>query len=247
MNPTILYFHHVGAGIDHYTSVSLDTFRRMLDVVQRAAPIVDLADEIAGRHASGPRFILTFDDGYADLFGAVTDELQGRGVSATFFVVPAWAGGRARHPWAPSKLLCADAETLRWAQTLGFRIASHSWNHARLDQIPPADVADEVARADEWLAEESLGAPLKNVLAYPYGRLPKIPLSTIRAGFSTGRSPRACWECRPNDISREFLRSGDDENWERALNEWFRRAQHARAQCGHSNGRQVGEHRNDVT
>lgn len=233
MNPIVLYFHHVGAGIDHYTSVTHDTFQRMMDAVQQAGEVIDLVDALSKPTGDRRRFVLTFDDGYADLFGEVTEGLRERGVSATFFVVPSWVGARAPHPWAPVGLVCADPATLRDAQTQGFRVASHTWSHARLDRSTPAEVAAEVARAAEWLSAEGLGAELDGVLAYPYGRTPESPLSGLRAAFGTGRREMACWRCRPHDISRRYLAANDEQNWKETIDEWFRDAEHARDQCDH--------------
>ena len=234
MNPTVLYFHHIGSGIDHYTSVARDVFERMLDCVQAAGEIVDLADvlaETSAQDGSNRRFVLTFDDGYADVFGDVVEGLHKRGIPATFFVVPSWVGSRAPHPWAPDDLRCADADELREAQRLGFGIASHTWSHARLDLCSSDEVSAQLDRSAEWLNAEGLGASLEGVVAYPYGRAPAAPATRLRAAFGTGRKPVACWRCRRYDISRVYLAADDEQNWKERIDGWFRAGLDARRQC----------------
>jgi peptidoglycan/xylan/chitin deacetylase (PgdA/CDA1 family) len=157
MNPIVLYFHHIGSGVDHYTSVSKDSFERMLDAIQVAGNVVDL-DSVA--HHERPTFALTFDDGYDAVFGPPLETLEKRGLPATFFVVPQWLGRRAPHRWAPADMNCADADTLRDARDRGFGIASHTWSHAALDAASAAKVGWELDRGWAALAEESLGLSL---------------------------------------------------------------------------------------
>lgn len=236
MNPTVLYFHHVGPGVDHYTSVTDDTFQRMLDHLQGIGEFVDLAVALQApqtRHTadSSHRFVLTFDDGYDAVFGSLLDKLMEREIPATFFVVPAWAGARAPHAWAPQDLMCADADTLRGAQSLGFRIGSHTWSHERLDLCSPTRVAEQLERASEWLREESLGMGMEDVVAYPCGYAPSTQVANVLFGFGTGRRPTACWWCRSHEVSRVYLAAQDERRWEERIDGWFQQAKRARDQC----------------
>jgi peptidoglycan/xylan/chitin deacetylase (PgdA/CDA1 family) len=236
MNPIVLYFHHIGSGVDHYTSVSKDSFERMLDAIQGAGNVVDL-DSVA--HHERPTFALTFDDGYDAVFGPPLETLEKRGLPATFFVVPQWLGRRAPHRWAPADMNCADADTLRDARDRGFGIASHTWSHAALDAASAAKVGWELDRGWAALAEESLGYGFETTVAYPYGLLPRSSPAGVTRGFATGRQPIACWQCRPLSITRVYLAENDDD-WNMKIAGWINAQHGATNQCRDPHHRSVG-------
>ena len=68
--PKILIYHQVGAGTGLEMEVSAEDFRRQLDWLSANGEVVDLATAIASRDlpASSRMFVLTFDDGYADVY-----------------------------------------------------------------------------------------------------------------------------------------------------------------------------------
>jgi peptidoglycan/xylan/chitin deacetylase (PgdA/CDA1 family) len=99
---------------------------------------------------------LTFDDGPGDtLTGPLLDVLREARVRATFFVV----GSRAQeHP-----------ELVRRQARDGHEVANHSWSHRDLSGLDYADVAWELERTDQVLADLTGVRP--TVIRPPWGRI----------------------------------------------------------------------------
>lgn len=223
----VLYFHHVGRRLDHYTSVSTADFERALDLLGEAAEFVDLRDYLRERRpAFGPaegsvdrrRVALTFDDGYAETLDVALPLLEARGATATFFVVGSWLGKLAPHSWAPDALLCADVAALRDAESRGHAVASHSWSHRRLDCLETSELCRELTDAEQRLAAAGLGRDLVGTVAFPYGRVPTVPFDDqVQFGFATARAPYRCVHCDQLAISRLYLDANDVGGWGDAI------------------------------
>jgi peptidoglycan/xylan/chitin deacetylase (PgdA/CDA1 family) len=82
---------------------------------------------------------LTFDDGPdPETTPQVLDALRRLGMKATFFMIGARA---ARHPELVARIVAE-----------GHEIGNHSWDHPSLPELPPAGVADQIARTRARLA-----------------------------------------------------------------------------------------------
>jgi peptidoglycan/xylan/chitin deacetylase (PgdA/CDA1 family) len=233
----VVYFHHVGRPLDHYTSISTDAFCRALDVLTEAASVIDIREYLRdplgqgdsvrtaplpldGESRAQRRIVITFDDGYAETLDNVLEILEDRGVTACFFVVPAWFGIPAPHSWATERLVCADASVLRDAQDHGHAVASHTWSHQHLNLLPQWAAEAELSSADDALSKQGLGVGLEGVVAYPYGEPPLRP-ANLRAGFGTNRASSDCAQCSPQFIRRVFLHSADHDGWRDSVASWW--------------------------
>jgi peptidoglycan/xylan/chitin deacetylase (PgdA/CDA1 family) len=125
-------------------------------------------------------------------------------------------------------------------QARGFTIASHTWSHRRLDLTDAQTAEQELQRAWDALDEEELGADMKEIVAFPYGYPPTPLVSGVGFGFGTGRQEPACWHCRPNVITREYLDQADEQHWGSTIERWVDEGTRACDQCDHSNRWQVG-------
>jgi peptidoglycan/xylan/chitin deacetylase (PgdA/CDA1 family) len=124
---------------------------------------------------------LTFDDGPSPYTAAILAQLVRAGVPATFFVV----GQRA----------LAMPEIVRREAASGYPVEDHTWDHARLPNLPTPAIAFEIARGQAVIASLA-GAP--TCFRPPYGALDERVLSSARArGLST-----VMWTVDPRDWSR---------------------------------------------
>src|SRR5947209_2756890 len=101
--------------------------------------------------------VLTFDDGYADVFTNVYPVLLRLRLTATFFIVPGFLG-RSRY--------------LTWNQVLtmarhGMDIEAHTLTHPDLTTLSEAAIWREIWGSRHTL-QQRLHRPVR-VLAYPYG------------------------------------------------------------------------------
>lgn len=96
----VLAYHNIvpsggERGGDRSLHLSRDEFARQLDSLcdtHRVIPLAELFAPKPTERGSGPRAVLTFDDGYRGALTAGMEELVARGLPATFFVSPGLLG-----------------------------------------------------------------------------------------------------------------------------------------------------------
>ncbi len=122
---------------------------------------------------------LTFDDGYTDFVSEVMPALDRYGFTATVFVVAGALGGH--NSWdepGPRKTLMTAADVRNVADA-GMEVGSHSMSHIRLPESTDEELAEEVRRSREVLAELA-GRPVTG-FCYPYGAVGEREVQAVRA------------------------------------------------------------------
>ncbi|QNG36774.1 polysaccharide deacetylase family protein [Geodermatophilaceae bacterium NBWT11] len=121
--------------------------------------------------------LLSFDDGSETHHSVALPALQALGFPAVFFPMtvvldkPGWM----------------SADQLRDLEAAGMTVGGHTWDHQRLDQLPPDQWAVELAEPKATL-ETILGHPV-DLMAYPYGAWnAEAAAQVAAAGF------RAAWQ-----------------------------------------------------
>ncbi|MDI3299014.1 MAG: polysaccharide deacetylase family protein [Bacillota bacterium] len=140
-------------------------------------------DPVTGRKV----VYLTFDDGPSPYLGSILATLERAGVRATFFFV----GSR----------LPDRAGLVRAALAAGHAVGNHSWDHALLVRLGPADQQMEIARSSRAFLEVLGFAP--RAFRPPYG---SYDAATCEAVRSFGMEI-VLWDEDPQDWS---LRSGQE-------------------------------------
>jgi peptidoglycan/xylan/chitin deacetylase (PgdA/CDA1 family) len=179
---------------DH--DVSWDSFRRLIDTI--LSPVGTVEDYSTGAIA------LTFDDATEDHL-RTAEELQQRGLHATFFVP-------AGHVGDPGRL---DADQVRHLVSIGHTVGSHAFHHRPLAGISPEQLRSEVHDSRVRL-EEVCDRPVV-VFAPPGGIGHAALASTLEAeGYRASRSmrwgiyrdPRRRWEIPCVPVTEYTLRRG---------------------------------------
>ena len=120
---------------------------------------------VEDRTATGSGYALTFDDGpHAQGTPAVLEVLAREGVSATFFLVGEQV---RRNPSLPREILAA-----------GHALALHCDRHRNLLRLAPAQVREDIARAEDTIAIAAGRAPA--LYRPPYGVLNASALALAR-------------------------------------------------------------------
>jgi peptidoglycan/xylan/chitin deacetylase (PgdA/CDA1 family) len=98
----ILAYHNIlpdgtEPGADRSLHLPRADFAQHLDQLTRHCDVVSLDAALSGSHSPSrrPRVAITFDDAYSGAMTVGVDELVQRGLPATFFVCPAFIGGRS--------------------------------------------------------------------------------------------------------------------------------------------------------
>jgi peptidoglycan/xylan/chitin deacetylase (PgdA/CDA1 family) len=202
--PVMLMYHAISPGRKTPNwpwAVSMQAFRDQLDFLATAGYATPTLRELLSMPPSartGRIAVITFDDGYADNLAAV-DELQTRGMRASWFITSDSIGGTPQ--WAdagrpPCRML--DRQELRTLHAAGMEIGSHTASHARLTALDDAGRADELGRSRAVL-EDLLGETVGS-FAYPYGLWDAQCVEAVRqAGYSAACTTRTGWMLRDDN------------------------------------------------
>jgi peptidoglycan/xylan/chitin deacetylase (PgdA/CDA1 family) len=148
----------------------------------------------SGAPVPSRRFVLTFDDGDADLWWSVRPVLKQHGFTASAFIVSGRIGGT--NDWEDAPTLAGrpllNAEQLRAMAVEGWDIGGHTINHADLTTLDEQGLEREI-RGSRTQLEETLGQPVTS-FSYPSGRVHQAAReATVRAGFTVAVTTEKGW------------------------------------------------------
>jgi len=156
---------------------------RLLEAEGTAAEVVPEGQAPPGD--GRPRVVVTFDDGYRDVYENAWPVLSRRGIPAVVYPVVGdigktgivWPENADRRP---QDLMSAGQ--IREMAAGGAEFGSHLWEHRRAGRLPPEELREQLARSFNGLAEITGRRTLS--LAYPYGDYsPQVVAETARAGY----------------------------------------------------------------
>ena len=195
----VLIYHHVKLltptdnAIERGLTVLPSQFDAQLNYLQARGYATVTATRLAvhllaGAHLPPKPVVLTFDDGYTDVYANVYQPLRRRHMIATFFIVPGFLNTPRYLTWHQ----VTDMEQH------GMDIEAHTMTHPDLTTLRPGAVLQEVARSRQVLVAH-LHRPI-NVFAYPYGAYNVTVLSAVsRAGFQAAFTTRQGWIARSDE------------------------------------------------
>ena len=176
---SLLIYHRVGGGSRDELDVSVEQFRAQLDALagQQVTPLDDAVDALQ-RGDTAPRVVLTFDDGFRDVYENAWPELRRRELPFTIYLTTGYVGESMR--WEGSTAREQGAPALTWTQLREMvdsglcTIGNHTHTH-----VPPELLtAAELDRCTELVGQE-LGVVPQH-FAYTWG----IPVPALAEELS---------------------------------------------------------------
>lgn len=169
---------------DYMRPEALDT---RLEALRAAGLHSASLDEFTQAGAEAPPgFMLTFDDGYRNVWRNALPILARHQVKAIQFLVAGHLG--RQNDWdvalgeKPEPLM-DEAQVRDWLAA-GHSIGSHSLNHRILKKLSPADAREEIAGSKKRL-EDTFGVPVRH-FCYPSGKFsPRVRDLVGEAGYQT--------------------------------------------------------------
>jgi peptidoglycan/xylan/chitin deacetylase (PgdA/CDA1 family) len=160
--------------------------RQLGDLVAGGFSSVPLGEAARPGPASLPRVVLTFDDGYTNVWSRALPVLRGHRMQGIVYLVAGKLAGRndwdADHGEVGEPLM--NAEQVRDWLAAGQEIGSHSLTHPHLTRVAPAEARQEI-EGSRKLLEDTFGVPVRH-FCYPYGDLnPAVRDLVAGAGYST--------------------------------------------------------------
>jgi peptidoglycan/xylan/chitin deacetylase (PgdA/CDA1 family) len=169
-------------------AVSSAAFAGHLDAVvasgRQPLTVSQYADGLRGRAALPPRSVLiTVDDGFADFAGNALPVLTARKLPSTLYVATGALADRSHDCVLPPARMLRTAD-LTGLEEAGVEIGAHSHTHRQLDLLPAHEVAAELSRSGDLLAQ-ALGHRIRS-FAYPHGYWrPGVRSLVGEAGFDS--------------------------------------------------------------
>ena len=172
----ILAYHKISDDFDWgITKQKVSQFERGIkflhDLGYKAAPLEEVFKQTSGStNEGGQKVVITFDDGYEDVYLNAFPILQKYGFTAFIFIITGFVG--KPNSW-DFNLGRKRKRHLSWKQIkemseFGLGFGSHTVNHPDLTKIDPNWVEYELKKSKEVL-EDKLGKEVI-FLSYPFGR-----------------------------------------------------------------------------
>lgn len=191
----ILMYHSVDDS-GSVISVSAEQFERHIDELARAGfRSLSLSDAARTLREAKPlperAVVITFDDGYRNVYTHAFPVLARHGFTATVFLVCEFVDRPGLH--VPPELDGPRLSFLTSAEIHelmrhGIEMGAHTVSHADLSAIPFDDAVREVADSKRSL-EELLGRPV-TTFAYPFGRFTQAVRDEVSTLFDCAVSTR---------------------------------------------------------
>ncbi|HVR32613.1 MAG TPA: polysaccharide deacetylase family protein [Acidimicrobiia bacterium] len=182
----VLIYHQVGTDLGREMEVPARAFARQLDWMRTHGGIVDLETAIDRRDdpvAEG-RFVLTFDDGFADVHRHAFPLLREHGIPFTLYLTTRPVDtGKPMDPRHP------DARPITWGQvnemvaTGLVTIGAHTHTHPDLSELTLDRIADELDTSND-LIEDCTGIRPRH-FTYPWGRWSAKADPLVRARYDS--------------------------------------------------------------
>lgn len=165
---TLLIYHRVGGGTTDELDTGTSAFERQLDILSGHKVLsLDAALDRLDAGDTRPSVVLTFDDGFADIYRNVWPLLRERSVPFTIYLATAYMGRTLR--WEGSTAKGASGLGLTWDQLAEMAdsglctVGNHTHNHVRPEELTAAEL--DACSAE---VEARLGVRPRH-FTYPWG------------------------------------------------------------------------------
>ncbi len=210
---TLLIYHRIGGESPDELDVPSATFERQLDLLAGHDVVsLDIALDRLDAGDASPCVVLTFDDGFEDVYRNAWPLLRDRGLPFTLYLASAFVGATMR--WEGSTAAGAPGPGLTWDQLSEMvesglcTVGNHTHRHVRPHEIT-AEELDECSGA----VRDHLGVVPQH-FTYPWGIVEPTAETLIRERFrsaSTGELGRNLPGADAMRLRRVPVRQSDPE------------------------------------
>ena len=172
------------------------TFERQMEALwRRGYRTLSFSEAVRIANENGPMpentFVITFDDGYQNVFSNALQVLTRFGFKATVFLITEYCGRQNDWPSQPSSI--QRRPLLSWSEIremlgAGFEVGVHTATHPDLTSISLEQAELEIMRSKRAI-EDRLGVT-SNLFCYPYGKFNGRVLDLVRSQFEAACSTK---------------------------------------------------------
>jgi peptidoglycan/xylan/chitin deacetylase (PgdA/CDA1 family) len=181
--PRLLIYHQIGAGHGQELDIATEVFGSQLDWLEANGQIVGLEEALRLRSLpeSESSFVLTFDDGYRDMFQNAFPLLAARTIPFTLYLTtgPLEDG----IPLAPDRppLTWDDVRTM--SETGLLTLGAHTHRHVDMRSAGQAQIDEELDTSNRLIEERTGSRPVH--FAYPWGYWSAAADSAVRNRYAS--------------------------------------------------------------
>lgn len=181
--PRILIYHQVGAAHGQELDVDPEVFSRQLDWLEGHGRVVGLDEALRTRSQpeTSSSYVLTFDDGYQDMFRNAFPLMASRGVPFTLYLTTG--------PLEDGKPLAPGREPLTWddvrtmCETGLVTLGAHTHRHTDLRQASTEQTEGELDTSNRLIEQRIGHRPLH--FAYPWGYWSATADAAVRTRYTS--------------------------------------------------------------
>jgi peptidoglycan/xylan/chitin deacetylase (PgdA/CDA1 family) len=212
--PRILIYHQVGTSYGHQMEVTVEAFAEQLAWLATERQVVDLATALSRWDEPGSEqlVVLTFDDGYRDLYPTAFPMLADRGMPFVLYISTSLVGSREDVGSVEDPLNWPDISAMVGSGLL--TVGAHTHSHPDLRSLSSEEVAYELDLSNQMIYER-LGARPRH-FAYPYGFWSETADVPVRERYDTavlGGSPRPSSNPDSHLLHRYPVQLSDGFTW----------------------------------
>ncbi|HEU4894610.1 MAG TPA: polysaccharide deacetylase family protein [Acidimicrobiia bacterium] len=188
--PRILIYHQVGTSHGHQMEVTKEAFAEQLAWLATECEVVELTTALKRWEEPGSErlAVLTFDDGYRDVYTTAFPMLADREMPFLLYISTGLVGQAAGEMRSEEALDWPDISAMVDSGLL--TVGAHTHSHPDLRSLSSDEVSKELETSDQIIFER-LGASPRH-FAYPYGFWSATADELVRGRYETavlGGSP----------------------------------------------------------
>ncbi len=211
--PRVLIYHQIGTDHGHEMEVGAARFSAHLAWLQDEYEPTDLASAVARWTAPGSErlVVITFDDGYADVYTTAFPMLAERRIPFVLYLSTGLVGEPAGSGASPGEPLDWD-QVGEMMQSGLATLGAHTHSHPDMRDLTTEEVEDELGTSDEIIERMTGMRPAH--FAYPYGFWSETADPVVRRRYSTavlGGTPHPAPDPDPHLLHRYPVQKSDAE------------------------------------
>lgn len=199
--PRILIYHQVGSHRTHEMNVESYVFRQQLDWMRAHGEIVSLDEAIHRRSEPNAHrlFVISFDDGYRDVFVNAFPIMAKEAIPFTLYLTSGPIESPDKFPGWPG-------EPLTWYQVQSMfnsglvTLGAHTHTHRDLRSLDELAIAEELDRSNQIIHDRTGTIP--EHFTYPKGWWSAQADNLIRVRYRTATTGNGVWRTRTTNLHR---------------------------------------------
>lgn len=190
---TILCYHRVGGRSLRQVDLPVELFEWQMRYIQARYEVVPIDDVVslvaAASHPARDRAVITFDDGYEDVYHHAFPVLRRYRLPATIYLTTAYVEARRPLPWEPPSSDGRPVMGLTWDQAREMKrselitFGAHTHTHADVRRMDESTIEREIGLSNQLIAERLGHVPAH--FAYPWGRTTTAAETAVRRAYRT--------------------------------------------------------------